>query len=63
MGSKRKNQVKKLAMIPNGCDLELVNGVIESVKNKKFIAVFTGAHGFANGLDAVLDAANSDTKR
>ena len=56
-GIKKKKPSKKLAMIPNGCDLELVNGVIESVKNKKFIAVFTGAHGFANGLDAVLDAA------
>lgn len=56
-GIKKKTPSKKLAMIPNGCDLELVNSVTKNKKNKKFVAVFSGAHGFANGLDAVLDAA------
>ena len=56
-GIKKKTPNKKLAMVPNGCDLNLVYNVTKNKKDKKFIAVFTGAHGFANGLDAVLDAA------
>jgi glycosyltransferase involved in cell wall biosynthesis len=56
-GIKKKTPNKKLVMIPNGCDLNLVYNVAKNKKHKKFIAVFTGAHGFANGLDAVLDAA------
>ena len=56
-GIKKKTPNKKLVMIPNGCDLNLVYNVTKNKKDKKFIAVFTGAHGFANGLDAVLDAA------
>ena len=41
-------------MIPNGCD----NYIIDSTKtdSKNFRAVFTGAHGKANGLNSVLDA-------
>ena len=60
---KRGIDENKVAMIPNGCDLDLFNpqtarcirppGVLEG----DFLAVFTGAHGVANGLDAVLDAA------
>ena len=56
-GIKKKTPNKKLAMVPNGCDLNLVYNVTKNKKDKKFIAVFTGAHGFANGLDDVLDAA------
>ena len=56
-GIKKKTPNKRLVMIPNGCDLNLVYNVAKNKKHKKFIAVFTGAHGFANGLDAVLDAA------
>lgn len=54
---------ERVAMIPNGCDLEIFNpekgdvlrpkGVLET----DFLAVFCGAHGLANGLDRVLDAA------
>ena len=51
-------------MVPNGCDLKLFNkrsgGVgwrPEGVNDNDLMAVFTGAHGVANGLDAVLDAA------
>ena len=53
----------KIAMIPNGCDLELfapANEKLqrpEGVAEKDFCAVFTGAHGMANGLNAVLNAA------
>jgi len=60
----------KVTMIPNGCDLNLFgrsgprmrpNGVDE----KDFMAIYAGAHGIANGLDAVLDAARElkDRKR
>lgn len=52
-----------VAMIPNGCDLELFNpddseaSRPQGVAADDFIAVFSGAHGIANGLDAVLDVA------
>lgn len=52
-----------ISMIPNGCDLDLFNpGLkgtfrIPGTTPGDFIAGFTGAHGIANGLDAVLDAA------
>ena len=53
-----------VTMIPNGCDLELFKpalhkGVenITGICKDDFIAIFCGAHGMANGLDAVLDAA------
>ena len=53
----------KVAMVPNGCDLELFDPKRTEVLCAKgagkddFVAVFTGAHGMANGLDAILDAA------
>jgi glycosyltransferase involved in cell wall biosynthesis len=52
-----------IAMIPNGCDLELFRPgrretlSLAGVGPGDLAAVFTGAHGIANGLDAVLDAA------
>ena len=54
---------ERIAMIPNGCDLDLFGGegVVpwrpEGVQEGELMAVFTGTHGIANGLDAVLDAA------
>ena len=54
---------RRAAMIPNGCDLELFRPgrreelKLEGVAPTDFVAAFTGAHGIANGLDAVLDAA------
>jgi glycosyltransferase involved in cell wall biosynthesis len=54
---------KPVAMIPNGCDLELFDSIVceplrpEGVKENDLMAIFTGAHGMANGLDAVLRAA------
>lgn len=52
----------RIAMIPNGCDLELFSPDAEAwrpaeVIKDDFLAVFTGTHGIANGLNAVLDAA------
>lgn len=53
----------KVTMIPNGCDLDLFHPEIgesirpEGVAPEDFMAVFSGSHGIANGLDAVLAAA------
>lgn len=53
----------RVARIPNGCDLDIfADGSAGSwrpkgVKEGDLMAVFTGTHGIANGLDAVLDAA------
>ena len=53
---------KKVASIPNGCDLDIF--ALEhqpwrpaTVKDTDLMAIFTGTHGLANGLDAVIDAA------
>lgn len=61
-GIERRAKGKRVEMIPNGCDLELFNtstekAEIPGVKPDDFVALFTGAHGIANGLDAALDAA------
>lgn len=53
---------KKIAMIPNGCDLEIFAAQSTqqrplNIKETDLMAIFTGTHGIANGLDAVLDAA------
>ncbi len=52
----------RIAMVPNGCDLDLFAGTAdawrpEGVRDDQLLAIFTGTHGPANGLDAVLDAA------
>lgn len=60
-----------ITSIPNACDLELfqplpqgtakqpelIAGLSQPLAPGSFVAAFTGAHGLANGLDAVLDAA------
>jgi glycosyltransferase involved in cell wall biosynthesis len=47
-----------IAMVPNGCDLDLFQTEDRSrAPGTPLTAVFTGAHGMANGLDAVLNAA------
>ncbi len=56
-------------MIPNGCDLDLFNPEtnekkeIPGVGDADFVALFAGAHGIANGLDAAIDAAAVLKKR
>jgi glycosyltransferase involved in cell wall biosynthesis len=59
-------------LIPNGCDLELFHprqrGSLASVAGSAiqagdFVAGFTGAHGVANGLDAVLEVAEELRRR
>lgn len=68
---KRLSKEKSVYLIPNGCDLDLftpgsyTKTMIPGCSDDDFIAVFIGAHGIANGLDAALDAAtvlNEDQK-
>lgn len=52
----------RVTMIPNGCDLDLFKPADgkgwerDGIVPGDFLAIFSGAHGLANGLDAVLDA-------
>ena len=53
---------ERITLIPNGCDLDIFSGDQEpwrpeGVGRDDLLAAFTGTHGIANGLDAVLDAA------
>lgn len=53
---------ERIALIPNGCDLDIFAGEVEpwrpeQVKSDDLLALFAGTHGIANGLEAVLDAA------
>ena len=57
-----KIQEESIKLIPNGCDLNIFSTTTDSwqpdgIKDNDFLAVFTGTHGTANGLDAVLNAA------
>jgi len=52
----------RIAMVPNGCDLEIFAPPTEAwrltgVREDQLLAIFTGTHGNANGLDSVLNAA------
>lgn len=52
----------RIATIPNGCDIEIFRRNLaawrpEGVLPTDLLAIFTGTHGVANGLDAVLDVA------
>lgn len=61
---------ESVSIIPNACDLDLfapnpavaVRDLV-GIGPDDFLAVFTGAHGLANGLDAVLDAATELKRR
>lgn len=52
-----------ISMIPNGCDLSIFQDKTvkkwrpDGVSENDLMAVFSGTHGMANGLDAVLNAA------
>ena len=52
----------RVAMVPNGCDMDLFSTPKaawrpDGVRDEQLLAIFTGTHGNANGLDSVLDAA------
>ena len=60
--AKRGVDRNKIKLVPNGCDLGIFGNQVESwrpegVGNTDLMAIFTGTHGVANGLDAALDAA------
>lgn len=60
--AKRGIPADRILAVPNGCDLDIFAASVESwrpegVKDTDLMAIFTGTHGMANGLDAVLDAA------
>lgn len=59
---KRGIAPEKVASIPNGCDLDIFASEHQAwrpdgVQPTDLMAIFTGTHGLANGLNAVLDAA------
>ena len=70
-GIKRRSpKWRCVELIPNACDLELFHPRLRTgdfrlpgVAPEAFVAAFTGAHGIANGLDAVLDAASELRRR
>jgi len=53
-----------VTLVPNGADLDIFDPRAEGrwrpseINDLDFLAVYTGTHGTANGLDAVLDAAS-----
>lgn len=68
--TRRGVRESRVVMAPNGCDLDLFASdaaqpvpEIPGLPPEGFVAAFTGAHGVANGLDAVLDAAAELRKR
>ena len=61
---------EKISMIPNSSDLDVFSPDIDGSEfrrrfnlEKKFVLVYFGSHGEANGLDFVLDAASELKKR
>lgn len=59
---KRGVSADKITLVPNGCDLSIFAEDVEpwrveGVADNDLMAVFTGTHGQANGLDAALNAA------
>jgi len=60
---RRAPRGRRVELVPNGCDLELFTPAkrgplgLAGIAPGDFVAGFTGAHGVANGLDAVIDAA------
>ncbi|GHF87862.1 glycosyltransferase family 4 protein [Thalassotalea marina] len=60
--TKHLSQQNKVALIPNGCDLSIFANTNEAINIKginddDFVAVFSGTHGKANGLHALLPVA------
>jgi glycosyltransferase involved in cell wall biosynthesis len=59
---KRGVDPKTVTLIPNGCDLDIFDGSAkkwrpEGITSSDLLVLFAGAHGPANGLSSVLDAA------
>ena len=65
----RADERLPVAMIPNGCDLDVFHPAkraklaLPGIGPDDFVAGFTGAHGVANGLDALLAVAEELKRR
>ena len=65
----RADERLPVAMIPNGCDLDVFHPAkrarltLPGIGPDDFVAGFTGAHGVANGLDALLSVAEELKRR
>lgn len=61
--ARRAGAGARIVMVPNGCDNAIFAPPRQQTAQagrragEAFTAIFTGAHGIANGLDSVLDAA------
>lgn len=58
----------RIALIPNGCDFGIFSEPVdpwrpEGVDPHQLMAIYMGTHGMANGLDAVLNAAEELQQR
>lgn len=66
---RRSPEAHPVSLIPNGCDLDIFHPglkgpiTIPGINPGDFVAGFTGSHGRANGLDAVLAGAAELKKR
>jgi glycosyltransferase involved in cell wall biosynthesis len=65
---KRGVKASKIEIVPNGCDLSIFAEDVkpwrvDGVADTDLMAVFTGTHGMANGLDNALNAAQALKKR
>lgn len=65
---KRGVKSELVVSIPNGCDLDIFSDQTElwrpkGVESTDLMAIFTGTHGLANGLDALIDVAVELKKR
>jgi len=62
---RRSTPGKSIALIPNCSDLDIFRPGrredlhLQGIHEGDFVAAFTGAHGVANGLDVVIDAATT----
>lgn len=66
--AKRGVSRSRIQLVPNGCDLDLFGGHVpawrpEPVGETDLLALYSGTHGIANGLSAVLAGAEALQRR
>lgn len=54
---RKGSDLNQITWIPNGVDLTLFDAPMPKSRDGKFVIMYAGAHGVANGLDVVLGAA------
>jgi len=60
--SEKHKAERDIALIPNGCDLQIFSNPVgtwqpNAINNDDFVALFSGTHGIANNLDSLIDVA------